>query len=78
MDDFAKAVISNDDESFVVECLGILGNLSLPDLDYSQILHNHNMIPYIRNVLVPGEFEIDFIECSIVTKTPLQEKPKTT
>lgn len=54
MDDFATKVVSGDDECFIVECLGILGNLVLADLDYSMILHKHNMIPWIRNVLVPG------------------------
>lgn len=34
--------------------MGMLGNLALPDLDYSQIIHNFNLIPLIRNMLVPG------------------------
>lgn len=53
--DLAKALTECNDEDFVVECLGILGNLSLADLDYSQILHNFNLIPWLRNILVPGK-----------------------
>lgn len=58
--DLAKALTECSEESFVVECLGILGNLSLPDLDYSQILHNFNLIPWTRNVLVPGNLVIPY------------------
>ena len=52
--DLATALIECTDEKFVVECLGILGNLSLTDLDYSEILHTCNLLPWIRNILVPG------------------------
>lgn len=56
--DLAKILTECDDEEFTVECLGILGNLALPDLDYSQIIHNFNLIPLVRNMLVPGELMI--------------------
>lgn len=59
--DLAKVMTVCDDQRFVVECLGILGNLSLPDLDYSAILHNFNLIPWIRNVLVPGNSTDDLV-----------------
>lgn len=58
--DLASALTECKDEEFVVECLGILGNLSLPDLDYSQILHKFNLIPWIRNALIPGKFATEF------------------
>lgn len=54
MDDFAKTVGECDDEDFQVECVGVLGNMVLPDLDYSQILQTNNLIPWIRKILVPG------------------------
>lgn len=54
MDDFAKTVSECDDEDFQVECVGVLGNMVLPDLDYSQILQTNNLIPWIRKILVPG------------------------
>lgn len=54
--DLASALTECRDENFVVECVGILGNLSLPDLDYSQILHKFNLIPWIRNALIPGKW----------------------
>lgn len=48
------AVNQSDSEDFVIEVVGILGNLELSDLDYSQILQRCNLIPWIRNNLVPG------------------------
>lgn len=62
----AKIITVCDDESFIVECIGILGNLSLPDLDYSQILHNFSLIPWIRKVLVPGKFKDDLVIDTVV------------
>ncbi|XP_023169763.2 kinesin-associated protein 3 isoform X2 [Drosophila hydei] len=51
--DLARILTICEDESFIVECLGLLGNLALTDLDYSQILQNFQLISWIRKVLVP-------------------------
>uniref|UniRef100_A0A182W502 Kinesin-associated protein 3 n=1 Tax=Anopheles minimus TaxID=112268 RepID=A0A182W502_9DIPT len=59
--DLAKILTECDEEEFSVECLGILGNLALADLDYSQIIHNFNLIPLIRNMLVPGKHKDDLV-----------------
>uniref|UniRef100_A0A2M4A7L9 Putative kinesin associated protein kap n=1 Tax=Anopheles triannulatus TaxID=58253 RepID=A0A2M4A7L9_9DIPT len=59
--DLAKILIECGDEEFTVECLGILGNLALADLDYSQLIHNFNLIPLIRNMLVPGKYKDDLV-----------------
>ncbi|XP_036317889.1 kinesin-associated protein 3, partial [Rhagoletis pomonella] len=64
--DLARILTICDDEAFVVECLGILGNLSLADLDYSQILQNFQLIPWIRDVLVPGAKLDDMVLDTIV------------
>ncbi|KAL9878918.1 kinesin associated protein 3 isoform 2-T2 [Glossina fuscipes fuscipes] len=64
--DLARILTICDDESFIVECLGILGNLSLADLDYSQILQNFQLIPWIRNVLLPGTKMDDLVLDTIV------------
>ncbi|XP_055523469.1 kinesin-associated protein 3 [Wyeomyia smithii] len=64
--DLAKILTECDDEEFTVECLGILGNLALPDLDYSQIIHNFNLIPLIRNMLVPGKYKDDLVLETVV------------
>lgn len=48
------AVTQSECQDFVLEVVGVMGNLSLSDLDYSQILQRCNLIPWIRNTLVPG------------------------
>ncbi|XP_008217642.1 kinesin-associated protein 3 isoform X1 [Nasonia vitripennis] len=59
--DFAMALTQSDCEEFVLEIVGVMGNLSLPDLDYSQILQRCNLIPWIRNTLVPGKAQDDLV-----------------
>lgn len=54
VDDFAKMINECDDDDFLIECVGVLGNMVLPELDYSQLLQAHNLIPWIRKTLVPG------------------------
>ncbi|XP_076752591.1 kinesin associated protein 3 isoform X4 [Xylocopa sonorina] len=59
--DFAMALNQSDSQDFVLEVIGVLGNLELPDLDYSQILHRCDLIPWIRNNLVPGKAADDLV-----------------
>ncbi|KAH8256699.1 hypothetical protein KR038_004678 [Drosophila bunnanda] len=64
--DLARILTICDDEAFIVECLGILGNLALTDLDYSQILQNFQLIPWIRQLLVPCSRLDDLVLDTIV------------
>lgn len=64
--DLAEVLTVCDDQRFVIECLGILGNLSVPDLDYSAILNNFNLIPWLMNVLTPGKYTDDIILDAVV------------
>ncbi|KYQ59280.1 Kinesin-associated protein 3 [Trachymyrmex zeteki] len=59
--DFAMALTQSDSQDFVLEVIGALGNLELPDLDYSQIIQRCNLIPWIRNNLVPGKAQDDIV-----------------
>ncbi|XP_015108971.1 kinesin-associated protein 3 [Diachasma alloeum] len=59
--DFAMALTQSDSQEFVLEIVGVLGNLVLPDLDYAQILQRCNLIPWIRNNLVPGKVQDDLV-----------------
>ncbi|XP_058806309.1 kinesin-associated protein 3 isoform X2 [Phymastichus coffea] len=59
--DFAMALTQSDNQDFVLEIIGVMGNLSLSDLDYSQILQRCNLIPWIRNNLVPGKVQDDLV-----------------
>lgn len=64
--DLAQVLTVCENQQFVIECLGILGNLSLSDLDYSAIIENFELIPWIRKVLVPGNFTDDFVLDTVV------------
>lgn len=64
--DLAQVLTVCDNQRFVIECLGILGNLSLPDLDYSAIIENFSLIPWIRKVLVPANFTDDLVLDTVV------------
>lgn len=55
MGDIAKAVVDCPNEDFVVECVGVLGNMTLPDLDFCQLMQRFNLIPWVQNILVPGK-----------------------
>ncbi|XP_046404614.1 kinesin-associated protein 3-like [Ischnura elegans] len=59
--DLANAVQEADCEDFVVECLAVLGNLSLPDLDYEKLLRQYNLISWFRSKLIPGVAEDDVV-----------------
>ncbi|KAK7872396.1 hypothetical protein R5R35_007010 [Gryllus longicercus] len=59
--DIAQAIVRCENEDFVVECVGVLGNMTIPDLDFSQIMQRFNMIPWITSVLVPGKHEDDLV-----------------
>lgn len=64
--DLANVLTVCDDPKFIIECLGILGNLSLADLDYSAILENFELIPWLRKVLAPGTHTDDFVLDAVV------------
>ncbi|KDR23691.1 Kinesin-associated protein 3, partial [Zootermopsis nevadensis] len=59
--DIAKAIVDCPNEDFVVECVGVLGSMTLPDLDFSQLMQRFNLIPWIQNILVPGKYEDDLV-----------------
>ena len=49
--DIADAVRRADLEEFRVECLGILGNLSIPDLDFERVLSEYDLVPWMMDRL---------------------------
>ena len=57
-----------EDEEFSLECLGILGNLTIPDLDYELILKEYQLIPWLKQKLQPGKGKRD-AKVSTKTKT---------
>ena len=49
--DIADAVQRADLEEFRVECLGILGNLNIPDLDFERILREYDLVKWMMERL---------------------------
>ncbi|MCL4124004.1 UNVERIFIED_CONTAM: hypothetical protein GTU68_007997 [Idotea baltica] len=49
--DLCGVVIEGTCDEFVLECVGVLGNLALPDLDFSHILTEFNFLNWIVNNL---------------------------
>ncbi|XP_022237019.1 kinesin-associated protein 3-like [Limulus polyphemus] len=61
VDDLAVATQQSDNEEFVLECLGVLGNLSVPDLDFERLLKKHNLLHWMEKKLIPGVCEDDLV-----------------
>nr|KAG5710596.1 hypothetical protein BaRGS_013242 [Batillaria attramentaria] len=64
--DLCTAVLNGECDDFALECLGILGNLTIPDLDYELILKEYDLIPWIKSKLQPAKQEDDEVVCQIV------------
>lgn len=62
----ANALTESKQEEFIKECLGVLGNVWLSDLDYSQIFQHFKLIPFFRNLLKPKTAEDDIMLDAIV------------
>jgi hypothetical protein len=57
----ANAVKTFSDEEFVVEAVGILGNIAVRGLDYAQLLTKYDMLSYIKSKLQPGKMKLHSI-----------------
>lgn len=52
--DLAAQVSDDEEEELVVECLGTLANLAVPDLDWELVLKEYKLVPYLKDKLRPG------------------------
>ncbi|GAA6069616.1 kinesin-associated protein 3-like isoform X1, partial [Tachysurus ichikawai] len=59
--DLAAQIRPEEDEEFVIECLGTLANLTIHDLDWELLLREYNLVPYLKKRLKPGSAEDDLI-----------------
>lgn len=46
---------------WVLECLGTLANLTIPDLEWELVLKEYNLVPYLKDKLKPGSATFFFI-----------------
>ncbi|CAN8218088.1 unnamed protein product [Coccothraustes coccothraustes] len=59
--DLAAQISNLEDEEFVIECLGTLANLTLPELDWELVLKEYKLVPYLKDKLKPGSAEDDLV-----------------
>ncbi|KAK6308719.1 hypothetical protein J4Q44_G00201820 [Coregonus suidteri] len=59
--DLAAQMGGEEREEYVIECLGTLANLTIPDLDWELVLKEYNLVPYLKDLLIPGSAEDDLI-----------------
>ncbi|MGH0172184.1 UNVERIFIED_CONTAM: hypothetical protein FKN15_062731 [Acipenser sinensis] len=59
--DLAAQIGHDEEEEFVIECLGTLANLTIPDLDWELVLKEYNLVPYLKDRLKPGSAEDDLM-----------------
>uniref|UniRef100_A0A8D0HGN9 Kinesin associated protein 3 n=1 Tax=Sphenodon punctatus TaxID=8508 RepID=A0A8D0HGN9_SPHPU len=59
--DLAAQICNDEEEEFVIECLGTLANLTLPDLDWELVLKEYKLVPYLKDKLKPGTAEDDLV-----------------
>nr|XP_057929392.1 kinesin-associated protein 3a [Doryrhamphus excisus] len=59
--DLAAQINQEEAEEYVIECLGTLANLTIPDLDWALVLKEYNLVPYLKDRLKPGAAEDDLI-----------------
>ncbi|XP_041482280.1 kinesin-associated protein 3 [Lytechinus variegatus] len=59
--DVARIIKESNDEELVVEALGIMANLTIPDLDYEMIINEFGLVPWIKEKLEPGAAEDDLV-----------------
>jgi hypothetical protein len=49
--DIAKAVVESKEDDFVMECVGILSNLNLPELDWAEIFKHFDMLKWVEKTI---------------------------
>ncbi|XP_059503830.1 kinesin-associated protein 3a isoform X4 [Stegostoma tigrinum] len=59
--DLAAQINSNESEEFVIECLGTLANLTIPNLDWKLVLEEYKLVPFLKDKLKPGSTEDDLV-----------------
>ncbi|XP_077572431.1 kinesin-associated protein 3a [Stigmatopora nigra] len=59
--DLAAQISLEQSEEYMIECLGTLANLTIPDLDWALVLQEYNLVPYLKDRLKPGAAEDDLI-----------------
>lgn len=44
-------MVESKEDDFVVECVGILSNLNLPELDWAEIFKHFDMLKWVEKII---------------------------
>ncbi|XP_039590430.1 kinesin-associated protein 3a [Polypterus senegalus] len=59
--DLAAQIGNDEDEEFLIECLGTLANLTISEMNWELVLKKYNLVPYLKDRLRPGAAEDDLV-----------------
>ena len=55
-----ETIRQEQNEDFVIEVVGTLGNLNITDIDYEALLKEYDLVNWIKTMLQPGKYYIIF------------------
>lgn len=61
IDQIAAAVVESPDEDYMVEALGILGQLAIPDFNFEKLLSDYDMLDWMNERLLPAAADDDVV-----------------
>uniref|UniRef100_A0A1I8GKV7 Kinesin-associated protein 3 n=1 Tax=Macrostomum lignano TaxID=282301 RepID=A0A1I8GKV7_9PLAT len=66
--DLGRVIVDPGDygDDFALECLGILANLNIPDLDFRLIIEEYDLVEWIRKQLQPGAQTPDDVVLQVI------------
>uniref|UniRef100_A0A3Q1EQ89 Kinesin-associated protein 3b n=1 Tax=Acanthochromis polyacanthus TaxID=80966 RepID=A0A3Q1EQ89_9TELE len=67
--DLAAEIRAEEEEEWVLECLGTLANLTIADLDWELVLKEYNLVPYLKDRLKPSAEDDLILEVVIMIGT---------
>jgi hypothetical protein len=56
-----ETIRKEQNEEFLIETVGTLGNLNITDIDYEALLREYDLVEWIKNMLQPGNAEDDLV-----------------
>lgn len=51
----------------MIECLGLMGNLSIENMDWERLMKEYNLIPWLRSHITQGELCYSSIRVKLLT-----------
>ena len=56
-----ETIRTEENEDFLIETVGILGNLNITDINYEVLLKEYDLVKWIKTMLQPGNAEDDLV-----------------